>query len=98
MTHPNAGDVRDDPAGRRYELALGREAAFAAYDLAGETITFTHTVVPPDRRGEGIATLVVRAALDDARRRGLGVVPQCPFVAAYINAHPETQDLLAAQD
>lgn len=98
MTRPMQSNVRDDPADRRYVLALGRETAFAAYDLAGDTITFTHTVVPPDRQGEGIATLLIRAVLDDVRRRGLAVIPQCPFVAAYMDRHPETQDLLAPRD
>nr|MDQ2879460.1 N-acetyltransferase [Pseudomonadota bacterium] len=33
--------------------------------------------------------------LDSARDRGLKVVPQCPFVAAYIAKHPEYRGLLA---
>ena len=96
---PTAQDVRDDPAEQRYELAVGGgETAYAAYDLAGDTIAFTHTVVPPDRQGEGLGTVLIRGALNDVRRRGLGVIPQCPFVAAYMNGRPETQDLLATGD
>ena len=96
---PTARDVRDDPAEQRYELAVGGgDTAYAAYDLAGDTITFTHTVVPPGRQGEGLGTVLIQGALDDARRRGLGVIPQCPFVAAYMNDRLETQDLLATSD
>ena len=90
-----SNDVRDDPAEQRYELAAGGDTAYAAYDLTGDTITFTHTVVPPAHQGEGLGTRLVAGALADVRRRGLEVVPQCPFVAAYMNAHPETHDLLA---
>ena len=34
-------------------------------------------------------------ALDQVRDRGLKVVPQCTFVRAYMQKHPETRDLLA---
>jgi hypothetical protein len=37
-----------------------------------------------------------QGALDDARRRGWRIVPQCPFVAEFIAEHPEYADLVAA--
>jgi uncharacterized protein len=37
---------------------------------------------------------LARFALDDARARGLRVRPDCPFVARFIRAHPEYQDLV----
>jgi hypothetical protein len=37
----------------------------------------------------------VRGALEDARQRGLKVVPLCSFVRGYIERHPEMQDLVA---
>jgi len=33
--------------------------------------------------------------MDIARERGLKVVPVCPYAAAFIQRHPEFQDLLA---
>jgi predicted GNAT family acetyltransferase len=39
---------------------------------------------------------VAAAALDDARERGLEVVPLCPFIARYIQRHPEYADSVAA--
>jgi predicted GNAT family acetyltransferase len=35
--------------------------------------------------------------LDDVRRRGMEVLPICPFVAAYVKRHPEYTDLLRFQ-
>ncbi|MGI4731193.1 MAG: GNAT family N-acetyltransferase [Janthinobacterium lividum] len=96
---PTTRDVRDDPAEQRYELAVGGgNTAYAAYDRAGDVIVFTHTVVPPANQGEGLGTTLVAGALADVRRRGLRVIPQCPFVASYMNVHPDTQDLLTAPD
>jgi predicted GNAT family acetyltransferase len=88
-------EVADNRDRRRYELAVDGHRAIAAYDLDGETITFTHTVVPPELEGQGIGSHLIKAALEDVRQRRLSVVAQCPFVAAYIDKHPEFADLLA---
>lgn len=87
--------VHDNMAESRYELAEAGETSFAAYELSGEVMTFTHTVVPPALRGRGIAGRLVAGALDDAQARGLKVVPACSYVARYIADRPELRDLLA---
>jgi predicted GNAT family acetyltransferase len=88
-------DVIDNRDASRYELVEDGHKAVAAYQLAGDTITFTHTIVPEALQGRGVASRLIKAALDDVRARGLKVVAQCPFVAAYIERHPEERDLLA---
>jgi len=50
---------------------------------------FTHTVVPPELRGRGIAEKLVRTALAEARAAGRKVVPQCSYVARFIERHTE---------
>ena len=80
---------------QRYELRVGDALALAAYKLDGDVIRFTHTEVPEELEGQGIGSRLIGGALEDARRRGLKVVPLCPFVRHYIDTHPETQDLLA---
>jgi len=87
--------VRDNKAEHEFELVVDGHRAVAAYQMEGDTIVFTHTIVPRAIEGRGVASKLIRAALDSARDRGLKVVPQCPFVAAYIKRHPDTQDLLA---
>jgi len=71
----------------------GAPVGTAAYELAGGSITFTHTVVDPDVEGHGVGSTLIRYALDDARAQHLAVVPQCEFVAAFIEDHPDYQDL-----
>lgn len=90
MTEPH-----DNPAQSRFDLEQDGETAFAAYRLKGGTITFTHTIVPKPLEGQGIASRLIAFALAEARAKGLRVVPECSFVAAYIERHPDTQDLLA---
>lgn len=93
----DAAAVRHNRDANRFELEREGRVAIAEYRLRGDTITFTHTYVPPELRGGGIATALVRGALDCVRAQGLKVVPACSFVAKYMREHPETQDLLAAQ-
>ncbi|MBX3593519.1 GNAT family N-acetyltransferase [Sphingomonas sp.] len=87
--------VRDNRDRHRFEIEVEGHTAHADYTIDDGVITFTHTLVPPALEGRGIASRLIRHALGDARARGLKVVPQCPFVAAYIEKHPEWADLLA---
>ncbi|HLL58756.1 MAG TPA: GNAT family N-acetyltransferase [Allosphingosinicella sp.] len=87
-------EVTQNEAEHRYELAVEGQTAFAQYNLNGDIITFTHTIVPEEMEGQGIGSRLVSFALDDARSRDLKVVPMCSFVRGYIERHPEYQDLL----
>ncbi len=62
--------------------------------MAGHAIVFTHTGVPPEIEGRGIAGALTRAALEYARVQQLKVVPQCPFVRKYLEKHSEFRDLV----
>ena len=94
MSSPSLA-VRDNADRHRFEIDLGDESlAVAEYTLPAGKIMFTHTEVPKAHEGKGIATTLIRFALDAARERGLKVIPICPFVAAYMQEHAEVQDLL----
>lgn len=82
-------DVTDNRDECRYELPTAAGPAVAVYEIDGGTITFTHTVVPPAVEGHGVGSRLIAGALADAHARGLKVVPQCPFVAAYLDRHPD---------
>ena len=87
----------DAPAESRYELRAGDElVGFIDYVLRGEVIRLVHTEVRPEFSGQGHAATLARSALDDARSRGLSVRPDCPYVASYIDKHPEYADLVAS--
>ena len=90
--------VTDVPERHRYEARVAgvAEVAAAYYRLRDGAIVFTHTEVPPALEGKGVGTAIARYALDDARHRGLAVVPFCPFIAAFIRRHPEYEDLVDA--
>jgi predicted GNAT family acetyltransferase len=79
--------ARDEPHKRYTGSVEGRVAAFAEYIPTPELVVFTHTETDPSYEGQGVASQLVRWALDDARGRGLRVLPLCPFVKAYIGRH-----------
>jgi predicted GNAT family acetyltransferase len=86
-------DVTRNDAGHRYEVTVNGHTGALTYRESGSRITFIHTEVPPELRGRGLADALARAALDDARQRGLSVRPLCPFVRAFMTRHPEYADL-----
>lgn len=88
-------EVTNNEAAHRYEITLnGRLVGLAEYRPEGEALIFTHTEVAQEHEGEGLGSQLIQAALEDARERGLRVVPVCRFVAAYIKRHPEYSELV----
>jgi predicted GNAT family acetyltransferase/glutaredoxin len=95
---PDAAEVVEVPEKHRYELLLeGRRIGMLVYRKRKNRIAFTHTEVTPECEGRGFGSRLAVAALDDARREGLAVVPICPFIADYIQRHPEYADLVAPE-
>jgi uncharacterized protein len=90
---PNA--VTDNTASNRYELITDGGLAFVRYHTADKVRTLTHAEVPEALEGHGLGSALARGTLELARSQGYKIVPQCPFVAAFIGKHPEFQDLIA---
>ncbi|MGW8251097.1 MAG: GNAT family N-acetyltransferase [Anaerolineales bacterium] len=88
--------VNDDEL--RIETTVNGLLSKIDYQVDGDRIYYYHTEVPPELGGRGIASRMARFALEYARQQGLGVVPLCPFVAAYIERNPEYQSLVVPAD
>lgn len=94
-------DVQHHPDESRYVLVdhgedgsqnteIGVEQ-YVDMDGAAERVFF-HTLVSEDYSGQGLASLLVRAAVDDAIASGRAIVPVCPYVARWLPKHPEYAD------
>jgi len=86
--------VTNNKAASRFETDVDGLLAVAEYKVNNNVITFTHTEVPRELEGRGVARRLIKTALDHARSEKLQVVPLCQFVASYIKRHPEYEELL----
>ena len=86
--------VRDNTEIGRFEIELDGVLAFAEYRVLQSGVLFPHTEVPPAHEGKGVGSALVRHALDDARAKGLKVMPVCTFFASYIVRRPEYHDIV----
>lgn len=87
--------LEHDPAGEQYVARLhGEVVAAVGYQATADIVVFTHTGTEPAAQGQGVASALVRYALDDVRSTPASsgtahrkVIAVCPFVAAYLNRH-----------
>ena len=80
-----------DDSRKRYSVMRdGKEAGFAEADRIGaDGLLIKHTEVAPEFEGQGIGGALVKHMLEEARVQGRGVIPVCPYAAAWIKRHPE---------
>ncbi|HEY5120844.1 MAG TPA: GNAT family N-acetyltransferase [Acidimicrobiales bacterium] len=81
-------DFRDNEGEHRYEMYVDDiMAGIEEYHLRGSVISLIHTEVSDAFAGQGLAPQLVTHVLDEARERGLSVLPFCPYVAKFISKH-----------
>ena len=89
-------DVQHDPNRHRFFLEVpGGTAELVYRRLDDRTVDLLHTTVPQESAGQGIAGKLAKAAFTWARQSGTKLVPSCPFVAKWLERHPEEQDLVS---
>ena len=87
--------IADNPGRKRYEAYVGIElAGFTDYHAQPGLITLLHTEIEPAFEGRGLGSRFVAGILDDARSRGLRVLPICPFVRAFLQKNSSYDELV----
>lgn len=65
---------------------------------AAGLIDLVSVQVPPERRGEGLAGALTRAAFAHAAEQGLTVRPTCSYISgAFLKRHPEFREQVESQ-
>ena len=91
----SAPEVVAVPDRERYEVRVDDQVAgFTKYVVKNGRHVFVHTEIDPTYEGQGLGSVLAQGALDDMRRLGARVVPLCPFIAGWIERHPEYDDLV----
>ncbi len=88
-------EIVNEPEEERYTISVdGEPAGYTQYRDQDGGLAFVHTEIDDRFEGRGLGGRLISFALDDARSRGLSVLPFCPFVKAYIQRHPDYLDLV----
>jgi predicted GNAT family acetyltransferase len=87
--------VSDNRERQRFELAVGEQVVFADYRRRPGQISITHVEAPESLRGSGAAGRLMQGVLDLVRAEGLKVTPLCSYARAWMQRHPEYDDLRA---
>jgi predicted GNAT family acetyltransferase len=88
--------IVDVPERSRFELHLGDElVGLADYLPSAAGLVLPHVEVDSRFSGQGLATVLVDAMIDELDRRGTTVVPVCPFVVDWFRKNPDRSHMIA---
>ncbi|HEV2377499.1 MAG TPA: GNAT family N-acetyltransferase [Streptosporangiaceae bacterium] len=87
--------VTDNQADSRFEFNADGHRAELLYRRHGNRLVLVHTGVPEALEGQGIGGQLVAAAVDQAAREGLTLVPLCPFARVWLQRHPDEASRVA---
>jgi predicted GNAT family acetyltransferase len=96
MPSRSAAKVVNNTEKNRFEIETSGQISVLEYKLQADKIFMTHTEVPPALERQGIGSNLAHFAMEYARRSGLQVVPICPFIQEYLDAHPEYSSLIGS--
>jgi len=88
-------EIIDNTSKNRFETEVENKTAFIEYKIKDEKIYLTHTKVPKELEGQGIASSLVKEVFSLLEHKNLKMVPACSFIASYVKKHPEYEKLLA---
>ena len=83
-------------ATHRFEWTVDGHTAYEVFERFPGGIAYLHTVVPKELQGQGVAGRLVRFIMDYAVEHKLKVRPDCPYVKAWIDRHPDYQGISLA--
>ena len=68
--------------------------AVAYYKIEDGLVVLTHTEVPSEFSGQGIASRLARGIFELLRGSGRKAILKCPFMGDYFARHPEYADVV----
>ena len=87
-------EITDNADLHRYELPVEGQVAVVTYNLSPPNLMITETLVPEALEGRGLASRLAAAVVADVRARGLVLLPVCPYLAGWLQKHPEHADVV----
>ena len=76
--------VEHHPEQSRFTAEVDGQTAFLTYERDDGVVAMTHTIVPRELEGRGIAGALTRTAVEWARGQGLRIDAQCSYVRSWL--------------
>jgi len=88
--------LMDNEQAKRFQFDLdpGDFAKIEYIKTKDKRIYLTHTEVPKGYEGQGIGSQIIGQTLEHIKTDGWTLIPLCPFVAKYLQRHPEWKALV----
>lgn len=87
--------VTDAPERSRYEARVdGELVGYTEYRHHDDTTMIAITQVPEELQNKGIGAALARFAIDAARKAGKRIEPVDPFMAGWLERHPDYADTM----
>jgi predicted GNAT family acetyltransferase len=87
-------EIYQNVSKQRFETKVGDTLAVLDYQWEDGNMALTHTYVPVEGRGKGLAAALAKFALEYIKENRIKAIVYCPYVAKYLLEHPEYQKLV----
>ena len=79
----------------KYEYHIDGHIAYITYDDQDGNMHLTHTIVPEELAGKGLAKMLLEDVLEQIKNANKKAVAQCSYIVKYQEKNPEKSDLFA---
>lgn len=91
----NSNSLIDRPEKNRFEMDVEGMKAHVDYIINKNGVIYlTHTEVPKELEGKGVASEMLKQIMKEIENREYSLIPICPFVKTYLSRQPEWKKLL----
>ena len=77
----------------KYEYHIDGFCAYITYDDQDGKMHLTHTIVPEELAGKGLARTLLEDVLQEIKKADKKAVSVCSYIVKYEEKHPELKDL-----
>lgn len=79
----------------KYEYHIDGHIAYITYDNQNGNMHLTHTIVPKELAGKGLAKTLLEDVLQEIKQANKKAVAQCSYIVKYQEKNPQANDLFA---
>lgn len=87
-------DIQHETEKQRFVAVVEGQECVLEYRLENAVMTITHTGVPANLAGRGIAGELTRHVFETARANGWKIIPACSYAQVFAARHAEYADVL----